>query len=123
MSLGLVLLLMRYEQSYEQSNEHECQQTKSRIGYGFGYTLGARLKGENYMMLATIDMNGAQHIIDTANLYGLSINHTGPIRIVDFAEYQYTAVVTLNIVLEFVGFITGKGNPALLPMGGAGRGL
>ena len=70
------------------------------------YTRGAI--GEHQLMFACGNLEGAEHIVDAANLCGFPIDGGFPSRVVDFAQNCYATLWRYCLIVELVGLTAGE---------------
>ena len=63
-------------------------------------------------MLAGRDFQGAQQVVDAANLDGLTVDRGLPAGIVDFTKYDQTALIAGHFVAHFIWLALRQTNAA-----------
>ena len=60
---------------------------------------------EHHLVMAGLDVDGAQHVVDAAHGHLLSIDRRRPSRVVDLGEDDQSARLRAHLVLEVVGLV------------------
>ena len=96
------------KRDYESSDEAHEDESDGDESYRFsgGYTRGAI--GEHQLMFACRHFDGAQHIVDAANVCGFPIDGGFPSGVVDFAQHCHATLWRYCLIMEFVGLAAGE---------------